>query len=125
MEDVERPPSRADSFVSAKRKESPIMAKPGTDAATRRQEFDTYRPVPAGTAGAAGCPEHNAPEQGAAYGGGNPIRFPCEVADHASGQRREPPRIGPGRDKVRATALGTARCNQGQSQKQYDSSCPQ
>ena len=51
------------SFVSAKRKESPIKAKPGTDA---HQAQESRRPSknPAGTAGAAGCPEHNAPEQG-------------------------------------------------------------
>ncbi len=62
------------SFVSAQRKVSPIKAKPGTDA---YQAQVSMRPSknPAGTAGAAGCPEHNAPEQGR---GGRGMGIPAD-----------------------------------------------
>ncbi len=57
------------------------------------------------------------------YRRGNLTRFSRETADRAFGQRSDPPRIGSGRDQVRAPALGATRRKQGQSQEQYDSSC--
>jgi hypothetical protein len=65
------------SFVSAKKRESPIKAKPGSDA---HQAQESRRPStnPGGIAGAAGCPEHNAPEQGRdGTGTGIPSDFPA------------------------------------------------
>jgi hypothetical protein len=124
VEDVERPVSRTDliRFREEKGITHQVQARhrraQGPRVEANVQVPDRYR-------WRGRLSRAQRPRTGArGFRGGNPIRFPFEVADQACGQRRESPRIDPGSDKVRATALGAARCKQGQSQKQYDSSCP-
>jgi hypothetical protein len=125
VEDVERPASRTDLIGFREEKgithqgQARHRRAPGPGVEASVQVPGRYRRR--GRLSRAQRPRTGARR----YRSGNPIHVPCEVADQAFGQRQEPPRIGPGRDKVRATALGAARCKQAQSQKQYDSSCPQ
>jgi len=56
------------ALVSEATEKEAGVIKPGIDA-HQAQEPSRPSTTPAGTAGAAGCPEHNAPEQGRGSGG--------------------------------------------------------
>ncbi len=91
------------SFVSAKRNEPPVKVKPGTGAC---QAQESMRPSenPAGTAGAAGCPEHNAPEQGRG-GSGMGIPLVSPVKSWTKGSISDESRPGSVRDVTKCEQL--------------------